>query len=158
MGELLREAGFTVLSHRIVREQRQQIHAAIVELCAQPDIDAIITSGGTGIAPRDITVETVTDLLTKRLDGFGEAFRRLSWDEIGARAVLSRAVAGVVDRTLLACLPGSAGAVRLGVKSLLLPILEHAVELTQGTVTSGCHRSAAVLNGTGDDDAKPQAD
>ncbi len=144
LGELLREAGFEVVSHAIVREEAEQIRAALTDCCARPEVDAVVTTGGTGIAPRDGTVEVVEALLTKRLDGFGEAFRRLSWDEIGPRAILSRAVAGAVGRTLVACLPGSRKAVELGLSALVIPTLEHAVELVGGKLTHGCDHLAAT--------------
>lgn len=89
-------------------------------------------SGGTGIAPRDVTYESVEPLIEKRLDGFGEAFRRLSWDEVGARSVLSRAIAGTRGRVLIVALPGSPNAVRLAVDRVLAPILGHAIKLLQG--------------------------
>ncbi|MBI4703457.1 MAG: MogA/MoaB family molybdenum cofactor biosynthesis protein [Deltaproteobacteria bacterium] len=132
LDELLGAAGFYVVSHAVVREDRETIRAAMAALCARADIDAVITTGGTGLAPRDGTVEAVVPLLDKRLDGFGEAFRRLSWDEIGPNAVLSRALAGTAGRTVVACLPGSRKAVRLGVEALLVPTLRHAVELARG--------------------------
>jgi molybdopterin adenylyltransferase len=92
----------------------------------------VVTTGGTGIAPRDRTYEAVEALLEKKLDGFGEAFRRLSWDEVGPRAVLSRAVAGVYRGRILAALPGSPKAVVLAVDRVLAPILAHAVALARG--------------------------
>lgn len=122
--ELLTSAGHTV-ERAIVRDDTAAIRAAI-ELA---DDDVIVLTGGTGIAPRDVTYEAVAVLLDKRLDGFGEAFRRLSWDEIGPRAALSRAIAGTRGRALIVALPGSTRAVRLGVTQVLLPILKHAVGL-----------------------------
>jgi len=94
--------------------------------------DVIVTSGGTGIAPRDRTYEALEALLEKTLDGFGEAFRRLSWDEIGPRAVLSRAIAGVHRGRVVAALPGSPKAVALAVDRILAPILPHAAALARG--------------------------
>jgi molybdenum cofactor biosynthesis protein B len=88
--------------------------------------------GRDGIAPRDTTYETIAALLEKTLDGFGEAFRRLSWDEVGPRAVLSRAVAGVHRGRVVAALPGSPKAVVLAVDRVLAPILAHATALAQG--------------------------
>jgi molybdenum cofactor biosynthesis protein B len=99
-----------------------------------------VTTGGTGIAPTDRTFEAVDQLLEKRLDGFGEAFRRLSWDQIGPRAVLSRAVAGVHRGRIVAALPGSPKAVVLAVDAILAPILAHAVALVRGeTNLHGSH-------------------
>jgi molybdenum cofactor biosynthesis protein B len=135
LGELLRVAGFEVVSHAIVREDDAAIRAAVTERCASPLIDALVLTGGTGIAPRDRAVEVIMPLFAKTLDGFGEAFRRLSWDQIGASAVLSRAVAGVVDGRVVVALPGSVAAVRLGVEALIAPILTHAVDLASGRRT-----------------------
>lgn len=94
--------------------------------------DAVITTGGTGIAPRDQTYEAVEALMEKRLDGFGEAFRRLSWAEVGPKAILSRAVCGTVGRKIVAALPGSPKALTLAVRDILGPILPHAVKLARG--------------------------
>src|SRR5262249_45502080 len=131
LGELLPAAGFEVVSHAIVREDDAAIRAAVVERC-QAGVDAVVLTGGTGVAPRDRTIEVLAPLFDKTLDGFGEAFRKLSWDEIGPRAILSRAVAGVVSGTVVAALPGSVKAVRLGVERLLAPTLAHAVDLASG--------------------------
>lgn len=132
LGELLGVAGFTVVSHAIVREDEEAIRAAVLQRCSAPDVSAVVLTGGTGIAPRDRTVEVLAPLFEKTLDGFGEAFRRLSWDQIGASAILSRAAAGVVRGRVVAALPGSLKAVRLGVEQLLAPTLAHAVELASG--------------------------
>ena len=131
LGELLRAAGFEVVSHAIVREDDDAIRAAVVERCAA-DVGALVITGGTGIAPRDRTIEVLAPLFDKTLDGFGEAFRRLSWDEIGPRAILSRATAGVVHGRVVIALPGSIKAVRLGVEELIVPTLAHAVALAAG--------------------------
>jgi molybdenum cofactor biosynthesis protein B len=120
-----------VVSHAIVREDDASIRAAVTERCAS-DVDALVITGGTGIAPRDRTIEVLAPLFDKTLDGFGEAFRRLSWDQIGANAILSRAAAGVVGGRVVAALPGSLKAVRLGVEQLLAPTLAHAVDLASG--------------------------
>lgn len=99
---------------------------------AQGRADAIVLTGGTGIAPRDVSYEALAALFDKQLDGFGEAFRRLSWDEIGPRAILSRATAGTIGTCIVFLLPGSQKAVRLGARQLIAPILEHAVDLLNG--------------------------
>ena len=130
--ERLEAAGFVVSPRLIVRDDPDEVRAVIARICDEDLADAIVTTGGTGIAPRDRTYEAVDELLEKRLDGFGEAFRRLSWDEIGPRAVLSRAVAGVHRGRLVAALPGSPKGVVLGVDKVLAPILAHAVALLQG--------------------------
>jgi molybdenum cofactor biosynthesis protein B len=130
--ERLEAAGFAVTTRVIVRDEPDQLRAAIARVCDEDLADAIVTTGGTGIAPRDRTYEAVETLLDKTLDGFGEAFRRLSWDEVGARAVLSRAIAGVHRGRILAALPGSPKAVVLAVDRVLAPILAHAVALARG--------------------------
>ena len=124
---LLRGAGHEVVQRSIVRDEPAQIKAEIVDLLVRPDVDAVITTGGTGISARDTTYEVVERMLDKKLDGFGEVFRMLSYEEIGAAAILSRAVAGAVGAKLVACLPGSRNAVRLAVEKLLAPELSHVV-------------------------------
>ncbi len=131
LGERLRAAGATVVSHVRVTDDRASIRAAVEALLATPDIDAVVTTGGTGIAPRDQTIEALAPLLEKTLDGFGEAFRRLSWEQVGARSILSRAVAGVARGRVLAMLPGSPKAVALAVDAVLGPTLGHMVALLQ---------------------------
>lgn len=126
--ELLRGAGHAVISHRIVPDEREAIASAIRAAIAG-GARLVVTNGGTGIAARDVTFEAVSAMLDKTLDGFGEAFRRLSWDEIGPRAMLSRALAGTCGRALVVALPGSTKAVRLGMEKLVLPIANHAVGL-----------------------------
>jgi molybdenum cofactor biosynthesis protein B len=130
--ERLEAAGFVVTVRQIVRDEPSEVGAAIARVIDSDLADAVVTTGGTGIAPRDRTYEAVEALLEKRLDGFGEAFRRLSWDEVGPRSVLSRAVAGVHCGRLVAALPGSPRAVVLAVDKLLAPILGHAVALARG--------------------------
>ena len=124
---LMRGAGHEVVERGIVRDDAARIRTELVDLLARPDVDAIITTGGTGISARDATYEVVDRMLEKRLDGFGEIFRMLSYEEVGAAAVLSRAVAGAVGTKLVACLPGSRNAVRLAVEKLLVPEISHLV-------------------------------
>jgi molybdenum cofactor biosynthesis protein B len=128
----LEAAGMKVTWRGIVRDEPDELRAAVARVCDEDLADAIVTTGGTGIAPRDQTYETLEALLEKRLDGFGEAFRRLSWEEIGPRAVLSRAVAGVHRKRFVAALPGSPRAIALAVDRVLAPILPHAVALARG--------------------------
>jgi molybdenum cofactor biosynthesis protein B len=135
-GDLLCErliaAGCTLNLRALVPDEPGEIVAAITRVCDGDLADVIVTTGGTGIAPRDSTYEAVAGLLEKTLDGFGEAFRRLSWDEIGPKAILSRAIAGVHRQRLIVCLPGSPKAVALALDRILLPVLEHAVDLAAG--------------------------
>jgi molybdenum cofactor biosynthesis protein B len=136
--ELLAGAGFGLTAHRIVLDEAEAIRSAVRDAIAE-GADAVVTTGGTGVAPRDVTVEVLTALFDKTLDGFGEAFRRLSWDAIGARAVLSRAAAGIIGGRFVAALPGSPKAVELAVNDVLIPILEHAVRLARGETSHGKH-------------------
>jgi molybdenum cofactor biosynthesis protein B len=99
---------------------------------ARDDIDAIIVNGGTGIAPRDGTYEVVSRLLEKKLDGFGEVFRYLSYLDIGSAAIMSRAAAGSARGKILISLPGSRGAVTLAMEKLILPEIRHMVSQLQG--------------------------
>jgi molybdenum cofactor biosynthesis protein B len=128
----LEAAGMAVTFRGIVRDEPDELRAVIARICDEDLADAIVTTGGTGIAPRDRTYEALEGLLDKKLDGFGEAFRRLSWDAIGPRAVLSRAIAGVHRKRVLAALPGSPRAVTLAVDQVLAPVLPHAVALARG--------------------------
>jgi molybdenum cofactor biosynthesis protein B len=130
--ERLEAAGLVLGPHAIVRDDPDAIRAAIAHVCDEDLADVIVTTGGTGIAARDRTYEAIEGLLEKKLDGFGEAFRRVSWDEIGPRAVLSRAVAGVHRNRLVAALPGSPRAVVLGVDRILAPMVVHAMALLRG--------------------------
>ncbi|HEY4121338.1 MAG TPA: molybdenum cofactor biosynthesis protein B [Byssovorax sp.] len=141
LGERLVAAGFVVASHAIVREDDGVLGEAIDALLKRADVDAIVITGGTGVAPRDRTFEAVMPRLEKTIDGFGEAFRRLSWDEIGPASILSRAVAGVAARKVIVALPGSVNAVRLAVDSLLAPTLAHAVGLASGRATHHAKKS-----------------
>jgi molybdenum cofactor biosynthesis protein B len=125
--EILSGAGQEIVARQIVRDEASGIRANLVDLLANPEVDAVITTGGTGISGRDTTYEVVERMIEKRLDGFGEIFRMLSYEEIGAAAIMSRAIAGAVGTKLVASLPGSRNAVRLAVEKLLVPELAHIV-------------------------------
>jgi molybdenum cofactor biosynthesis protein B len=125
--ELLEGAGQEVVERRIVRDEVTGIRNNLVDLLARSDVDAVVTTGGTGISARDTTFEVVERMIEKRLDGFGEIFRMLSYEEIGAAAIMSRALAGSVGIKFIASLPGSRNAVRLAVDKLLVPELSHIV-------------------------------
>ena len=130
-GDVVEEAmlgvGHEVVAREIVRDEASAIRLNLVELLARSDVDAVITTGGTGISARDTTYEVVDRMVEKKLDGFGELFRMLSYEEIGAAALLSRAVAGAVGTKLVASLPGSRNAVRLGMEKLLATEIAHIV-------------------------------
>lgn len=119
-------------AYNIVKDEPQAIKSQIEEWL-KSDVDFIITTGGTGISPRDITIETLRPLFTKEIEGFGELFRYLSYTEdVGTKALLSRAIAGTVNDKLIFCLPGSSGAVKLALNKLIKPELNHLVhELTK---------------------------
>lgn len=128
MHELLEGAGHQITDYVIVSDDESAITEAILNGCKNPKVDAIITSGGTGIAKRDVTIETVQKLFEKELSGFGELFRLLSYQEdIGSAAILSRAAAGIVDDKVVFSTPGSSGAVKLAMNKLILPELGHIV-------------------------------
>ncbi len=129
---LLSEAGAEVTASAIVPDEPAIISAWIHEQSQRGTARGLIVTGGTGIANRDQTIEALLPLFSRTLDGFGEAFRRLSFDQIGPRAVLSRAVAGVVGSCLVFALPGSPRAVELALRELIVPILPHAVAILQG--------------------------
>ncbi len=123
--ELLTAAGHTVVGHAIVRDEPTQVVAVIREGLAKPDHHVFILTGGTGITSRDSTFEAVESMLAKRITGFGELFRMLSYQEVGAAAMLSRAQAGVVEGRLVFSLPGSPHACRLALEKLIIPELGH---------------------------------
>ena len=127
IAELLESAGHDLAGRRIVRDDPEEVRSLLDSLLDREDVQAIITTGGTGISSRDGTYETVSALLDKRLDGFGELFRMLSFEEIGAAAMLSRACAGTARGRVVLSLPGSEHAVRLGMNRLILPELGHLV-------------------------------
>lgn len=120
---LLEQAGHVVARRQMLRDEPDRVRAAVeADLGA---VDAIITTGGTGITSRDSTYEALASLLEKRLDGFGELFRALSYEEIGSAAMMTRAMAGVARRTVVFMLPGSENAVRLAMTKLIVPELGH---------------------------------
>jgi molybdenum cofactor biosynthesis protein B len=128
--ELLCAAGHRVELYRIVKDEPELIREV---LRGAPDaIEAIICNGGTGLARRDTTYEAIVDLLAKEITGFGELFRTLSYDQVGAAAMLSRATAGVMGRRVVFSVPGSQAAVELAMTKLILPELGHIVGLLRG--------------------------
>ncbi len=123
--ELLEQGGHPVVGRSIVRDEPGEIAAALREFVARDDVRAVIFTGGTGVAPRDVTPDTVAPLLDRVIPGFGELFRLLSYQEIGSAALLSRALAGLASGRVVFVLPGSRGAVALAMERLLLPELAH---------------------------------
>jgi len=130
-GRLIRQKlsqnGHRVIAYSILKNEADSIKKKINELLRQEELQVIITSGGTGASHRDITVETIVPILEKKLDGFGELFRFLSYQEIGTASIMSRAVAGVVEGKVILCLPGSSGAANLAMDKIILPEIGHLV-------------------------------
>jgi molybdopterin adenylyltransferase len=126
--QLLTSAGHQITGTAIVRDDPALVKSTIEQQLASADLDVIISTGGTGITSRDTTFEAVDALLEKRLDGFGELFRMLSYEQIGAAAMMSRAIAGLAAGRVIIALPGSEAAVRLAVEKLLVPELGHLVQ------------------------------
>ena len=122
---LLAEAGHRVVDYRIVPDEPAAIVERVRGWLEREDCEVVVVNGGTGISPRDRTPEALAGLFDLRLEGFGELFRRLSYEEIGSAAMLSRAVAGIAAGRPLFSLPGSSAAVRLGLEKLILPELAH---------------------------------
>jgi len=127
IAELLEMSGHTVAGRTVVRDEPADVARVVREALTKGDVEAVITTGGTGIAKRDSTYEALTALFEKRLDGFGELFRVLSFEDIGSAAMLSRACAGVVGGRIVFLLPGSEAAVRLAMTRLILPEIGHIV-------------------------------
>lgn len=125
--QLLCDAHHRVGAYEIIPDEPDRIQALLKQWCQRQDLDTLIFNGGTGIAPRDTTYDAIASLLEKTLPGFGEVFRWLSYQEIGSRAIASRAIAGVYQSKLIFSIPGSSGAVKLATEKLILPELVHLV-------------------------------
>jgi molybdenum cofactor biosynthesis protein B len=126
--DLLKKTGQNVLFKKIIADDKAMIADAVQNVLSTLDLDVAIFSGGTGITPTDITIESVSPFFEKTLPGFGEFFRRISFDRVGSAAVLSRAVAGVANGKAMFCIPGSPDAVRVAVEMLILPESAHIVK------------------------------
>jgi molybdopterin adenylyltransferase len=133
MMEMLEVAGHKIVDYVIVKDEAEPIKSEVLKGCSNPEVDVVLTNGGTGIAKRDVTIETVQSIFEKEIPGFGEIFRMLSYTEdIGSAALLSRAAAGVVNDRAVFSTPGSTGAVRLAMEKLIIPEIGHVVrELTK---------------------------
>jgi len=123
----LEKNNHNVIFYEVIRDDKKMIRDTIMKLVYNENIQAIISNGGTGIGKKDFTTDTVEELLDKRLEGFGEIFRYLSYKEIGSASIMSRAVAGVIKNTIIISLPGSIGAVKLAMKKIVIPELGHMV-------------------------------
>ncbi|WP_163101230.1 MogA/MoaB family molybdenum cofactor biosynthesis protein [Peribacillus alkalitolerans] len=128
MWDLLEVEGHKIILYQIVKDDQQSIKDAIIAGCEHPQVEVILTNGGTGISKRDVTIETVQSIMSKEMVGFGEIFRMLSYTEdIGSAAILSRAIAGIVHDKAIFSTPGSTGAVKLAMNRLILPEIGHVV-------------------------------
>ena len=121
------QAGHEVAWRKIVRDEPAEILNVIAESQSDPSIQAILITGGTGISPRDQTVETLENLFTKTIPGYGELFRWLSYQEIGPSCILSRATAGLIGHRVVLLMPGSRAAVKLAMEKIIVPELPHLV-------------------------------
>jgi molybdenum cofactor biosynthesis protein B len=136
--QLLESAGFAIAADELVREEPERLRETVAALARGGGADAVVVTGGTGLSPRDRTPEAVGPLFERRLPGFGELFRMLSYQEVGAAAMLSRADAGTIGSVLVFLLPGSPAAVDLAVRKLIAPELAHAVgQLRRGGAAHG---------------------
>lgn len=124
--DYLENAGHEVVEKKIVFDEKEEILQAIKSGCSNEQVDVVLTTGGTGLAARDVTIETVSPLFDKEVTGFGELFRMLSYKEdIGSAAIMSRAIAGISNHTAIFSMPGSSGAVKLAMEKLIIPELSH---------------------------------
>jgi molybdenum cofactor biosynthesis protein B len=125
--DMLSAAGHQIKRREIVPDDPQRIRPLVAELADANTLDAVLITGGTGITARDQTYETISDMLTKTLPGYGEIFRMLSYEDIGPAAMLSRAIGGVIGQVIVLTMPGSPAAVRLALDKLIVPELGHLV-------------------------------
>lgn len=124
--QFLNDEGHKVIGKKIIPDDQEMIKTEIEAACANEEVDIVLTNGGTGIAYRDVTIETVERMFDKHIPGFGELFRMLSYKEdIGSSAIMSRATAGLINHKAVFSLPGSSGAVQLAMKKLIIPELSH---------------------------------
>jgi len=126
--EILQKNGHLAAMRRVVPDDKEQIQHTLMRALKSRKIDAIIFSGGTGISPRDVTIEAVQPLLDKEIPGFGEIFRVLSYEKIGSSAILTRALAGVTRGKAIFCLPGSPQSVSLALENLIIPEVGHIIK------------------------------
>lgn len=130
-GKLLKERfgenGHRLVAYAIVKNEASAVRDKLLELLPQDELQVIITSGGTGVSHKDVTVEAVSPMLEKTLPGFGELFRFLTYQELGTASMMTRAIAGVAGSKVIICLPGSLAAVKLALEKIILPEIGHMV-------------------------------
>lgn len=129
IAQVLEDFGHTIVDRQIIPDELETIRGTVLTTVENGIVDVVIVTGGTGLGPRDVTPEALLPLFSRMLPGFGETFRHLSFEQVGSKALLSRADAGVIARTLVFMLPGSPRACRLAMEKLITPILGHAVGL-----------------------------
>jgi molybdenum cofactor biosynthesis protein B len=129
--DALTSAGHSIADRQLVRDEPEEVAAIVRGWIARGDVQAIITTGGTGLSRRDSTYEALSSIFERRIDGFGELFRALSFQDIGPAAMLSRAAAGTAGGCAIFMLPGSESAVRLAMERLIVPELTHVIAQTQ---------------------------
>jgi molybdopterin adenylyltransferase len=130
--QLLTQSQHRVGFYKVLKDEPDDLRTAIAFLQQRSDIEVLLFNGGTGVAPRDTTYDAIVELLDKTLPGFGELFRMLSYEEIGSRAIASRAVAGTIGHQILFSMPGSSGAVKLAMEKLILPEMAHLIGQLNG--------------------------
>ena len=130
--QLTRNDGHLIIGRKLISDSKPMIRKITKEALSNPRVDALIITGGTGLSPTDVTFESISPILDREVPGFGELFRKISFDEIGSSAMLSRAFAGMARGKAIFCLPGSPNAVQTAVQKLILPELGHIVGLARG--------------------------
>jgi len=128
---LVLKAGHRVEARCLISDSKPMIRKNVRKALSSPKVDALIITGGTGLSPRDLTIESVSPFLQKSIPGFGELFRKISFDKIGSAAMLSRALAGASKGKLIFCLPGSPDAVETAVTQLILPEIGHMLKVSR---------------------------
>jgi len=124
-------AGHKIEGRKLIDDSKTMIRKSVRQSLVAKDVDALIITGGTGLSPRDVTIETIKPMLSKQISGFGELFRKISYDRIGSPAMLSRALAGIVIGKPVFCLPGSPDAVQTAMEKLILPELGHLIRVAR---------------------------
>ena len=130
--QLAAGAGHRIAGRKLISDSKPMIQRTTRAALSNRDVDAVIITGGTGLSSTDVTFEAISPLLDQEIPGFGELFRKISFDEIGSAAMMSRAFAGMIKRRAIFCLPGSPNAVRTAMEKLILPELGHIIGLAQG--------------------------